>query len=63
MRLLLDLIQTPIYLFTDPLGAIEQYPLNVIIWLGVAVWAVVRHRRSKRLKAARPDEDNIKKLY
>lgn len=64
MKLLLDLIQTPIFFAVDPLGTIEKYPLNVLIWVGTVVWVVIRHRKLKKQKKVCPDDKNkMQKLY
>jgi hypothetical protein len=64
MKFLLDLIQTPLTFALDPLGTLENYPLNVIIWVGMIVWAIRRHRKIKKQKEKGiENKDNTKKLY
>jgi hypothetical protein len=36
----LHLIKTPILIFSDAVGTFKEYPINVLIWVGILVWQI-----------------------
>ena len=64
MKSLLELLETPIKFLGDPIGTIENYPLSVLIWVGILVWAIIRLRNlKKQKKVGSEDKNKTNKIY